>query len=180
MEDYSFMTKEHSARATQMLNLVDAIEIIYQECLNNADSYSKLKEKRKAQFKNNEIATRSFRAELRNAKKKWIDSRIALDPIIADWNTEMEIYIKRYKYIKLSQYLPDLNFLQTWESRPSKEIATATLIKASSNKIPRLFELNPALDSLKLTNYYPIDWLEKEFNNIYKSLNNDEDIWYNV
>ena len=180
MEEYNFMTKEDSANTIQMLNLVDVIKNAYQECLDYAETYSVLKEKRKVLFETDVAATMDFKKKLRIAKKTWLEARAKLDPIITEWNYEMETYISRYKYVKLSQYLPDLDYLENWESRPSKEIATATLIAASSLKIPRLFELNPQVDCIKLTNYYPIDWLKKEFKNVYDGLDNEESTLYDV
>lgn len=89
---------------------------------------------------------------------------------VEDWNNRLIEIAEKNQFSKLGDYLATQDYLESWEARPSKEIAIKVFSEAKKQKIYRLLLLNLQKEDVGYINLYPKKWLSENFAGIYKTV----------
>ncbi len=137
-----------------------------------SEKFMILKRESRPYYKRNEkppvglqIAKSELYPKVQTAIKEYFD-------LMNRWNREMGVFIEKYDYVKLSDFLEDKPLPYSISKRPSHQFAINTKKIAVQLKIIVLKELYSG--EPKLINLYPRHWISKTHEEIYKMTSNKE------
>lgn len=121
-------------------------------------------------IKSDQKVETSIKLSNKRIRMEMYDSKTYLTSLVQSWNHEMDVYLLKYKYEKLNDFLliqPE--YMKIGLNRVTSEFASEIKKEAILQNIILLQgSMRYGYGKVQTTNYYPTEWLLKSYPKIYE------------